>query len=57
MQLGPDTFDDSRLVKTFPTILEATELSSSFRFAPEEKTSKKIPESSRLKKFVENNFA
>ena len=51
-----DTFDESRFVKTFLTILEIT----SFRLVLEGKTGKLIPESLRLEfldKYFANNFA
>ena len=51
------SFDESRFVKTFLTILE---ILSSFRLVLEGKTGKLIPESFRLKfldKFFANNFA
>ena len=60
MQLGPDTFDESRLLMTFLTILGVIEILSSFRLVLEGKTGKEIPESSRLEfleKFLANNFA
>ena len=45
---------------TFLTILDVTEILSSFRLVLEKKTGKEIPESSRLEfleKFLANNFA
>ena len=60
IQSGPDAFDESRFVMTFLTILGVTEISSSLRLVLEGKTSKEIPESSRLeffKEFLGNNFA
>ena len=58
IQLG--TFDESRLVMTFLTILEVMEILCSFRLVLEGKTSKEIPESSRLgflQTFLANNSA
>ena len=52
IQSGPDTFDESRFMMTFLTILEVIEISCSFRLVLEGKTGKVIPESSRLE-FVE----
>ena len=52
-----DTFDESKFVKIFLTILE---ILCSFRLVPEEKTDKAITKSSRLEfleKFLANNFA
>ena len=60
IQSGPDAFDESRFVMTFLTILGVTEILSSLRLVLEGKTSKEIPESSRLeffKEFLGNNFA
>ena len=60
IQSGPDTFDESRFVMTFLTILGVMEILCSFRLVLEEKTGKEIPESSRLEfleKFLANNFA
>ena len=48
IQSGPDTFDKSRLVMTFLTILGIIEILCSFRLVLEVKTGKKILESSRL---------
>ena len=48
IQSGPDTFDESRLVMTFLTILGIIEILCSFRLVLEVKTGKKILESSRL---------
>ena len=59
IQSGPHTFDESRFVITFLTILGVTEILCSFRLVLEEKTGKEIPESSRLEfleKFLANNF-
>ena len=61
IQSGPDTFDESRFVMTFSTILGVTEIFCSFRLVLEGKTGKKeIPQSSRLEfleKFLANNIA
>ena len=60
IQSGPDTFDESRFVMTFLTILGVIEILCSFRLVLEGKTGKEIPESSRLEfleKFSANNFA
>ena len=60
IQSGPDAFDESRFVMTFLTILGVTQILCSFRLVLEEKTGKKIPESSRLEfleKFLACNFA
>ena len=48
IQSGPDTFDESRFVMTFLTILGVGEILYSFRLVLEGKTGKEIPESSRL---------
>ena len=59
-QSGPDAFDKSRFIMTFPTMLEATEILCSFKLVLEGKTGKEIHESSRLEfivKFSANNFA
>ena len=60
IQSGPDTFDESRFVMTFSTILGVMEILFSFRLVREGKTGKEIPESSRLEfleKFLAaNNF-
>ena len=48
MQLGPDAFDKSRLIRTFLTILEVTEILCSFKLVLEGNTGKEIPELSRL---------
>ena len=59
IQSGPDTFDESRFLMTFLTILGVTEILCSFRLVLERKTGKEIPESSRLEfseKFLANNF-
>ena len=57
-QSGPDAFDESRFVMTFLTILRVMEILCSFRLVLEGKTSKKIPESSRLEflKFYFSNI-
>ena len=55
----PDTFDESRFVMTFLTILGVMEILCSFRLVLEGKTGKEIPELSRfefLEKFLANNF-
>ena len=60
IQSGQDTFDESRFVMTFLTILGDTEILCSFRLVLEGKTGNEIPESSRLEfleKFLVNNFA
>ena len=60
IQSEPDTFDDSRFVMTFLTILEVMEILCSFRLVLEGKTGREIPESSRfefLEKFLANKFA
>ena len=60
IQSGPDTFDESRFVMTFLTILGVMEILCSFRLVLEGKISKEIPESSKLElleKFWANNFA
>ena len=48
IQSGPDAFDESRFTMTFLTILGVMEILCSFRLVLEEKTSKEIPESSRV---------
>ena len=57
---GQDDFDKSGFIMTFLTILGVTEILCSFKLVLEGKTSKEIPESSRLE-FLEkssaNNFA
>ena len=58
IQSGPDTFDKSRFIMTFLTILRVTEILCSFNLVLETKTGKEIPESSRfefLEKFLANN--
>ena len=45
---GPDTFDESRFVMTFLTILEVTEILYSDKLVLKGQTSKEITESSRL---------
>ena len=60
IESGPDTFDESRFVKTFLTILGVMEIVCGFRLVLEGKIGKEIPESSRLEfleKFLANNFA
>ena len=60
IQSGPDAFDKSRFIRTFPTILGVTEILCSFKLVLEGKTGKEIPESPRLEfieKFSANNFA
>ena len=57
---GLDTFDKSRFVMIFLTILGVIEILCSFRLVLEGKTGKEIPKSSRLEfleKFIANNFA
>ena len=51
-ELGPDSFDKSRLVMTFLTNLGVTGILCSLRSALEEKTGKEISESSKLE-FIE----
>ena len=46
IQSGPDTFDESKFVMTFLTILGVTEILCSFRLVLEGKTGEEIPESS-----------
>ena len=60
IQSGPDSFDESRFVTNFLTILGVMEILCSFRLVLEENTVKEIPESSKLEfleKFLANNFA
>ena len=60
IQSGPDTFDESRFVMIFLTILRVMEILCNFRLVLEGKTDKEIPESSRLEfleNFLANNFA
>ena len=45
IQSEPGTFDESRFIVTFLTILGVTEISCSFRLVLEVKTGKEIPES------------
>ena len=55
-----DAFDKSRLVMTFLTNLEVTEISCSFRLVLEGKTGKEIPGSLKLEpleNFLANTFA
>ena len=57
---GPDTFDESRFVMTFLTILGVTEILCSDKLVLKGQTSKEITESSRLEfleKFLAINFA
>ena len=59
IQSGPDTSDESGFVITFLTILGVMEILCSFRLVLEGKSSKEIPESSRLEfleKFLANNL-
>ena len=59
IQSGPDTFDESRFVMAFLTIVRIMEILFNFRLALEGKRSKEIAESSRLEfleKFLANNF-
>ena len=61
IQWGPDTFDESKFIMTFLTILGVAEMLCSFRLVLNGKAGKAIPpESSRLEfseKFLANNFA
>ena len=59
IQSGPDTFDESRFIMTFLTILGVMEILCSFGLVLEGKIDKEIPYSSRLEsleKFLANNF-
>ena len=59
IQSGPDTFDESRFVVTFLTIVGIMEILYNFRLALEGKRRKEILESSRLEfleKFLANNL-
>ena len=59
IQSGPGTFDKSRFVMTFLTILAVKFLVITARLVLERKTGKEIPKSSRLEfleKFSANNF-
>ena len=59
IQSGPGTFDKSRFVMTFQTILAVKFLVITARLVLERKTGKEIPKSSRLEflaKFSANNF-
>ena len=59
IQSGPDTFDESRFVMAFLTIVRIKEILFNFRLALEGKRSKEIAELSRLEfleKFLANNF-
>ena len=58
--MGPDAFDKSRFITTFLTIVGVTEILCSFKLVLEGKTSKEIPESSKLEikeNLSANNFA
>ena len=60
IQSGVDTFEESRFVMTFLTILGVMEILGSFRLVLKVKTGEKIPKSTRLElfeKFLANNFA
>ena len=60
IQSRPDSFNKSKFVMTFLTILGVMEFLCSFRLVLEGKTGKEIPKSSRLEpweKFLANNFA
>ena len=60
VQSGPDTFDESRFVMTFLTILGVTEILCNFRLILEGNTGKAITESSRLElleKLLAKNLA
>ena len=50
-QLGPGSFDESRLVMTFLISLRVTGIQGIFKLAQKEKANKRIPESSRLEVF------
>ena len=56
IQSGPDTFDESRLVITFLTILGVMEILCGFRLVLGRKTDKEIPGSSRLELLLLENF-
>ena len=59
IQSGPDPFDRSRFIMTLLAIFGVMEILCSFKLVLEGKTSKEIPESSRLElleKFSANNF-
>ena len=56
IQSGQDTFDESRFVMTYLTILGVMGILCSFRLVLEGKTVKEIPEPSRLE-FLANSFA
>ena len=59
IQSGADTFDDSRFVMTFLTILRVTEMLCSFILVLEGNTGKEIPDFSILEfseKHLANNF-
>ena len=60
IQSGLDTFDESRFVMIFLTIVWVMEILCSFRLVLDGKTGKEISKSSRselLEKFLVNNFA
>ena len=60
IQSGPGTFDESRFIMTFLTILGVMEILCSFGLVLEGKIGKEIPDSSRLEsleKFLANNSA
>ena len=60
IQSGLYTFEESRFVMTFLTILVVREILFSLRLVLVGKTEKEIPKSSRLEfieKFLANNFA
>ena len=60
IQSGPDTFEESKFIMVFLTILGVMEILFSFRLVLEGKTGKDIQEPSRLeffKEFLANNFA
>ena len=59
IQSGPDTFDESRFVMIFLTILRVMEILCSLRLVLEGKIGKEIPEASSLEffeKFLANYF-
>ena len=59
MQSGPDTFDESRFIMSFLSILGVTEILCSYRLLLNRKMGKEISESSRfefLEKLLANNF-
>ena len=59
IQSGPGAFDEWRLVMTFLTNLEVTEMLCSLRLVPDGKAGIAIPESrfNFSEKFSANNFA